>query len=195
MKFPICTFCLKTGVLCVRCQEKLARGEVTELDLRVAKVFLELENRFPILKDIQYHKAFQHDNFTVILISGAGNTLKPLWLRIARALGEKLGGEVRIVEKTSNLKLLVEQVITPCRLLGVNTLWLPDGTEENTIRVPRFDRRRLPARQEVLEDMIKAGKASSKISTIEFSTDKPVKIDFELPLQVKLTYYLAPRIE
>ena len=46
-----------------------------------------------------------------------------------------------------------------------------------------------------LEDMIKAGKASSKISTIEFSTDKPVKIDFELPLQGKLTYYLAPRIE
>ena len=46
-----------------------------------------------------------------------------------------------------------------------------------------------------LEDMVKAGKTSSKVSTIEFSTDKPIKIDFELPLQGKLTYYLAPRIE
>jgi len=155
VKFPICTFCLKTGVLCARCQEKLARGEITELDLRVAKAFLELESKFSILKGIQYHKAIQHDNFTVVLISGAGSTLRPLWLRIARALGEKLESEVRVVEKTSNLKLLVEQIIAPCRLLGVNTLWLPDGTEENTIRVPRFDRRRLPAKQEVLEHIIK----------------------------------------
>ncbi|RLI05057.1 proliferating cell nuclear antigen (pcna) [Candidatus Bathyarchaeota archaeon] len=46
-----------------------------------------------------------------------------------------------------------------------------------------------------LQDMVKAGTASSKVSTVEFSTDKPVKIDFELPLQGKLTYYLAPRIE
>ncbi len=46
-----------------------------------------------------------------------------------------------------------------------------------------------------LEDMLKAGSASSKISTIEFSTDKPIKIDFELPEKGKLTYYLAPRIE
>ncbi|MFH1327805.1 MAG: proliferating cell nuclear antigen (pcna) [Candidatus Bathyarchaeota archaeon] len=46
-----------------------------------------------------------------------------------------------------------------------------------------------------LEDMIKAGAASSKIATIEFSTDKPIKLDFELPLKGKLTYYLAPRLE
>jgi len=46
-----------------------------------------------------------------------------------------------------------------------------------------------------LQDMIKAGTASSKISTFEFSTDKPIKIDFELPPQGRLTYYLAPRLE
>jgi proliferating cell nuclear antigen len=46
-----------------------------------------------------------------------------------------------------------------------------------------------------LQDMVKAGTASSNLATIEFSTDKPIKIDFELPLQGKLTYYLAPRIE
>ncbi|WP_309493573.1 proliferating cell nuclear antigen (pcna) [Candidatus Hecatella orcuttiae] len=46
-----------------------------------------------------------------------------------------------------------------------------------------------------LQDMVKAGAASSKVVSVEFSTDKPVKIDFELPLQGKLTYYLAPRLE
>jgi len=46
-----------------------------------------------------------------------------------------------------------------------------------------------------LQDMVKAGTASSNLVTIEFSTDKPIRIDFELPLKGKLVYYLAPRIE
>ncbi|RLI33741.1 proliferating cell nuclear antigen (pcna) [Candidatus Bathyarchaeota archaeon] len=46
-----------------------------------------------------------------------------------------------------------------------------------------------------LEDMVKAGSGSSKIVSVDFSTDKPVKLDFELPLKGRLTYYLAPRIE
>jgi len=47
----------------------------------------------------------------------------------------------------------------------------------------------------ILQDMVKAGTASSNLATVEFSTDKPIRIDFELPLQGKLTYHLAPRIE
>ena len=46
-----------------------------------------------------------------------------------------------------------------------------------------------------LSEMIKAGTAASKLSTIEFSTDKPIKIHFTLPSEGMLTYYLAPRIE
>jgi proliferating cell nuclear antigen len=46
-----------------------------------------------------------------------------------------------------------------------------------------------------LQDIIRAGTSTSKVVTVEFSTDKPVKLDFELPLKGKLTYYLAPRLE
>ncbi|KYH37128.1 MAG: DNA polymerase [Candidatus Hecatellales archaeon B24] len=46
-----------------------------------------------------------------------------------------------------------------------------------------------------LEDMVKAGSESSKLVSVEFSTDKPVKLDYELTPKGRLTYYLAPRIE
>lgn len=46
-----------------------------------------------------------------------------------------------------------------------------------------------------LSEMVKAGTATSKLSTVEFSTDKPIKIHFTLPSEGTLTYYLAPRIE
>lgn len=46
-----------------------------------------------------------------------------------------------------------------------------------------------------LSDIIKNASATSDIATLEFSSDMPVKIDFQQPKEGKLTFYLAPRIE
>ncbi|HII85322.1 TPA: proliferating cell nuclear antigen (pcna) [Candidatus Bathyarchaeota archaeon] len=46
-----------------------------------------------------------------------------------------------------------------------------------------------------LSEIIKAASATSDIATLEFSSDMPVRIDFQQIKQGKLTFYLAPRIE
>ena len=46
-----------------------------------------------------------------------------------------------------------------------------------------------------LSEIIKAASATSDISTLEFSSDMPIKIDFQQIKEGKLTFYLAPRIE
>jgi proliferating cell nuclear antigen len=46
-----------------------------------------------------------------------------------------------------------------------------------------------------LSEIIKTASATSDIATLEFSTDMPVKIDFQQAKEGKLTFYLAPRIE
>ncbi len=46
-----------------------------------------------------------------------------------------------------------------------------------------------------LAEIIKSASTTSDIATLEFSTNMPVRLDFELPQGGKLTYYLAPRIE
>jgi len=46
-----------------------------------------------------------------------------------------------------------------------------------------------------LSEIVKAAVATSDIATIEFSTDMPVRLDFQQPKEGKLTFYLAPRIE
>ncbi len=46
-----------------------------------------------------------------------------------------------------------------------------------------------------LSEIIKAASATSEIATLEFSTDMPVKIDFQQAKEGKLTFFLAPRIE
>jgi len=46
-----------------------------------------------------------------------------------------------------------------------------------------------------LSEIVKAAVATSDITTLEFSTDMPIKLDFKQPKEGKLTFYLAPRIE
>jgi len=46
-----------------------------------------------------------------------------------------------------------------------------------------------------LSEIIKTAAATSDLATLEFSTDMPIRIDFQQPKEGKLTFYLAPRIE
>jgi proliferating cell nuclear antigen len=46
-----------------------------------------------------------------------------------------------------------------------------------------------------LAEIVKAGASTSDLLNLEFSTNKPIKLEFELVGQGKLSYYLAPRIE
>jgi proliferating cell nuclear antigen len=46
-----------------------------------------------------------------------------------------------------------------------------------------------------LSEIVKAASATSDIATLEFSSDMPIKLDFQQTKEGKLTFYLAPRIE
>ena len=45
-----------------------------------------------------------------------------------------------------------------------------------------------------LSEIIKTAAGASDIATLEFSSDMPIRIDFQQPKEGKLTFYLAPRI-
>ena len=46
-----------------------------------------------------------------------------------------------------------------------------------------------------LSEISKAGATAAELVTLEFSTNMPVKLEYEMPQQGKLLYFLAPRIE
>jgi proliferating cell nuclear antigen len=46
-----------------------------------------------------------------------------------------------------------------------------------------------------LSEIVKAGTAASDVVDIEFSTNMPVRLNFGLPEEQRLSYFLAPRIE
>jgi transcription antitermination factor NusA-like protein len=155
LKTPICFFCAKSGVLCPRCQEKLDKGEITEADVEVSKWLIDYEAKNPQLKNYVIHKTVKVPKMIIIMVSGGSGADRALLTKLSRQLSDEKRANVRIVEKTSSIKRLLEQIVTSARVMGANTVWLPDGSWESTIRIPKSDIRKMPLDPKSAEEAIR----------------------------------------
>jgi len=154
VKYPLDRICVKSGILCPRCQKLVDSGIVNEYEIPVMKHLIELEEtKYKELRQGQYHKAYKSNDIMVIVVEGIGNS--KVLDKASKELSHSLGLRVKIVEKTSDLRRLIEQIISPATLLGVNTLWLPDGSELMVVRVSKRDQRIIGAKQHDYEKIIK----------------------------------------
>jgi len=140
----ICDFCLKSGILCSKCQSKLKSGKVTDVDLKVGRLLLSLENKFPHLQDIRFHRAVEADDVLAVIV-GRGDVARLLSYggKIIRELGEKIGKTVRVLEHEVDDRKFLEDLFAPLSIIAINTIWLPDGTTETRVILGRR-RRKLP---------------------------------------------------
>ena len=77
MEFPLCTFDLKTGIFCSKCREKIRQGLYDEFDIKVMKLLLELEKRFPRLQKAGYVKSVNgKETIFVVLREGSLRDVK-----------------------------------------------------------------------------------------------------------------------
>ncbi len=152
---PICKICAKTGVLCNSCQTKLEEEEITQLDIDLANYLMELEGRFSALKNTNFYKSIEVGSILIVLV-GRGEISSFIGPRgkLIKLLQEKIGKHIRVIEKVSDLKKIIEDLIVPAALLGMNRIYLPTGEIESKARLKLGDENRLPADPEVLEELI-----------------------------------------
>ncbi len=158
MKIPLDHVCVRTGVLCPRCRRLVESGEVEPFEVDVMRELLNLEGKgdFKFLKDAEYVKAIRTRDMLVLVIDIKDTNIHPRLLgRLGRILSSKLKVKVRVVNRAhGDLREIARQLVYPARVIGVNTLWLPDGTVEHIVRIPRSDSRYLPSNVAVLEDLL-----------------------------------------
>lgn len=159
MKIPLDILCVKTGVLCPRCQSMLRSGSVRDYEVDVMRELLDLEELtdFKFLKDMEYVRSVTGEGALVVILQETkDNTPDPRSLnKLSWTLSERLKIRARIITNTKDLKEVVKQLVFPARITSVNTIWLPDGTVEYVVRVPKFELRNLPfKRREIIEDLL-----------------------------------------
>ncbi len=158
MKIPLDHVCVRTGVLCPRCRRLVESGEVEPFEVDVMRELLNIEgkNDFKFLRNTEYVKAIRTRDILVLIVNIKDTNVHPRLLgRLGRILSSKLKVKVRVVNKAhGDLREIARQLVYPARVIGVNTLWLPDGTVEHIVRIPRSDSRYLPSNVAVLEDLL-----------------------------------------
>jgi len=154
MKTELCSFCLKSGILCQKCSAKVKAGEISQLDLKIARLLLSLEEKYPSLQNVCFYKAVDVDK-TLAIIVGHGDMPKILGYsgKITKALSDETGRNVKVLEQGVDDRKFLEDLFIPFSILTINTIWLPDGTTETRVILKRKRGSQLPYDVKALKEI------------------------------------------
>jgi transcription antitermination factor NusA-like protein len=165
MKTAICAFCAQTGMLCKDCQTKLNDNIITEIDVKIAKTAVEFEKRFPNSSKVTIIKAIDRPNFILLLVTpGSIRFLTAGTADFDNQLERVLNKPIRIIEKSKNLRKVIDDIFSPALITGINTVFVPvrspkpgqSSVEEETIVIlSPNEKTKLPASVKELIDLIK----------------------------------------
>jgi len=150
MVLPVCDVCLKSGILCQGCENKLESGEISQIDLDIAKVLFKLGDG-----KIGFKKTIEVGDI-IIIITDKDQVGKLIGKngKIVRELSRTVGKKIRVVGQDSDLKSVSKDILAPARVSGINIVYGKDGEEKYKIRVMHDDSRKLPGRLDVLNEII-----------------------------------------
>jgi len=155
-------------MLCQKCLAKLKSGEVSELDLKIARTLLSLEEKYPPLQNVYFHKAVDADK-TLAIVVGPGDVPRLLGYggKIIKALNEETGKAIRVLEHGVDDRKFLEDLFAPLSIVTINTIWLPDGTTETRVILKKRFGRQPPFNVKALKEI--AGKVRNITLRVEFA--------------------------
>jgi len=147
-------FCVKSGILCRRCEEKLEKGQITELDLKVIQRMVELEKEHPILQEVTYHRSVEAEGMMAVLVDrrdlprllGGG-------AKVVKDLGETFGKRVKLISYGGDDREFLEDLLSPLSILTINTIWIPDGSTETKVILTGHQPRKMPVDLDVVKSI------------------------------------------
>jgi transcription antitermination factor NusA-like protein len=118
------------------------------------KELLELEESgLRELKDAHYVKSVLYKDMLVLVVKIPRNS-DALLKKLSKELSESLKVKVKVIEYTNDIRKVVAQLLSPARVLGVNMVWLPDGTQIYSVRILRSDERLFPMDKNSLGELL-----------------------------------------
>jgi len=149
-------FCIKSGIMCRKCQEKIEKGQITDLDLKIIRLLSDLEKGNPGLQDLTYHKAVEADGNVAVLVDrrDMGKMLSG-GAKVAHAISDSLGKTVKVLGYGGDARQFLEDLFSPLSILTLNTIWIPDGSTETKVILTGRQPRRMPVDLEIVKRLAK----------------------------------------
>ena len=103
--------------------------------------------------------------------------------------------DVRAVSDNVRLEATTERLTAVAATELSSALIELDKGSEMLLELDVKERSKATFNLNYLSEITKAGASTSEIVTVEFSSNMPIRLQFEIPQQGRLQYYMAPRLE
>lgn len=156
METPLCSICLESDdILCNGCQQKKEDGEITETAVEVSRFLEEVSGRINTLKDVEI-KSVREATDAIVIITAKGDGPKVVGKNgeVVKKLADEFDSSIRVVEDSGIDEEVIDNLLEPVEVEGINTVYKPDGTEKKVV-VPEEDRSRVPITKEEFREIVK----------------------------------------
>ncbi len=156
MKLPICLIDAQTNTLCRKCKQLHREGRISDTDIEISKLLIDLSKANNNLKDIAFYSSYELSDVVMII-----TRKQDVPILSSPDIIDKIRGyirkEIRFLEKTNDPKKLVESLLDPIPIVNVTTLYLPPFSDkEYKIEISKNHRNNLPIPDEIIVQTVKS---------------------------------------
>jgi hypothetical protein len=155
MKLPVCVFDLESDMLCNICQERLNRREISKFDIEFSKWLLDRVKEYPSIDNLDLRRAIQASGRLLLVVKKKNAQILTSLESLVAEMKESFG-EVMVFEQPIRLRKIVRTLIEPFIEVGVNSLYLPDGSRESIVMLRDEDRDKITYSKDDLKDIVSA---------------------------------------
>ncbi len=151
----VCEICLKSDSLCPSCEERLKKGEISELEVEFSKILHRLGDRFKGLREIEIVRVIEPGDLVAVLAKkGHARRLVGKGGRIIKEVTKELGRNIKVLEESGE-KGIIEDLLFPARILRINVLYPLGGREKFKVLVAKEDASKVPGSVEAIQAVVK----------------------------------------
>ncbi|MDY6789122.1 MAG: hypothetical protein SVV03_04125 [Candidatus Nanohaloarchaea archaeon] len=156
METPLCSVCQDSDdILCTGCQQKIEDGELTETAVEVSRFLMDEAERVNTLRDIEI-KSVKEASGAIVIITGKGDGPKVVGRNgeVVKKLANEFNSSIRVVEDSGVDDEVIENLLEPVEVQGINTVYKPEGTQKKVV-VNKGDKSRVPITREEFKEIVK----------------------------------------
>jgi len=151
---PICKSCAWAKTLCPQCSQELNSGNISNLDVEISRILYRINETHNISR-ASFCKSINFSNVVVILTDCEPGLLIGKRGIVVSAISHALNRRVRILRKDSDVKRLISDLISPAKLVGINSVY-SNKSEKFKIRIQNDPKSPLYLDVPTLQSVIKS---------------------------------------
>jgi transcription antitermination factor NusA-like protein len=155
LKTPICIFDAKAAILCTKCETKLRLGHLTHADVDGAIKISRLAERNQDINKFTMVRASQVDDDFILSLHGSDISVLRTNSSLIKKFEDEFQRKVWFVEAEARDRRFIENLFFPAKVLMVNLIWLPDGSNSTRVIISTLSKPELQLNVEKIKKIAK----------------------------------------